>query len=93
MRIFLAVLAVQCFTANAFSQTNSKTKKLNKMKNNIEHINPGRLSKNPTFSKIVAIQGNGKTIYIGGQDALNLDGGIIGKRDMAAQTEKVMKNL
>lgn len=93
MKKFITVLAVLCFTANAFSQTNSKNKNLNKMKNNIEHINPNGLSKNPSFSQVVTTQGNGKTIYIGGQDAVNAEGEIIGKGDITAQTEQVMKNL
>lgn len=63
------------------------------MDNKIQYINPGGLSKNPAFSQVVTTQGNGKTIYIGGQDAVNLKGEIIGKGDIAAQTEQVMKNL
>jgi len=63
------------------------------MSNKIEHINPNGLSKNPAFSQIVTTQGNGKTIYIGGQDAVNTNGEIIGKGDIAAQTEQVMENL
>ncbi len=93
MKKILTVLAALCFTANAFSQTNSKIKNSNKMKNKIEHINPNGLSKNPSFSQIVTTQGNGKTIYIGGQDAVNADGEIVGEGDLAAQTEQVMKNL
>lgn len=63
------------------------------MINKIKHINPEGLSKNPAFSQVVTTQGNGKTIYIGGQDAVNAAGEIIGKGDLAAQTEQVMINL
>jgi enamine deaminase RidA (YjgF/YER057c/UK114 family) len=63
------------------------------MNNQKQHINPGELSKNPAFSQIVTTQGKGKTIYISGQDAVNAGGEIIGKGDIAAQTEQVMKNL
>jgi enamine deaminase RidA (YjgF/YER057c/UK114 family) len=59
----------------------------------IQYINPEGLSKNPAFSQAVTVQGNGKTIYIGGQDALNAKGEIVGKGDIAIQTEQVMKNL
>ena len=93
MKKFLTALAILCFTVNAFSQTNFNIKKVNKMGNKIEHINPKELSKNPAFSQIVTTQGNGKTIYIGGQDAVNAKAEIIGKVDLAAQTEQVMKNL
>ena len=93
MKYLLIALTLVFISVNAFSQTNSKTKKSNKMSNKIEHINPKELSKNPAFSQIVTTQGNGKTIYIGGQDAVNVKGEIIGKGDLAAQTEQVMKNL
>ncbi|MDD3771800.1 MAG: RidA family protein [Weeksellaceae bacterium] len=63
------------------------------MNGQIEHINPDGLSKNPAFSQIITTQGNGKTIYIGGQNSVNENREIIGKGDIARQTEQVMKNL
>ncbi len=63
------------------------------MSTQIQHINPDGLSKNPAFSQIVTTQGNGKTVYIGGQDAVNTQGEIVGKGNIAIQTEQVMKNL
>ncbi|WP_439489953.1 RidA family protein [Algoriphagus sp.] len=63
------------------------------MSGEIQHINPDGLPKNPAFSQIVTIQGSGKTIYIGGQDAINEKGEIIGKNNIAEQTEQVMNNL
>lgn len=63
------------------------------MSNNVHHINPDGLYKNPAFSQAVVTQGNGKTIYVGGQDAVNAQGEIVGKGNMAAQTEQVMNNL
>lgn len=63
------------------------------MSDKIQHINPDGLSKNPAFSQVVTTQGNGKTIYIGGQDAVNAQGEVVGKGDIAEQTEQVMKNL
>lgn len=63
------------------------------MDNNIQYINPDGLSKNPAFSQVVTTQGKGKTIYIGGQDAVNTQREIVGKGDLAEQTEQVMKNL
>jgi enamine deaminase RidA (YjgF/YER057c/UK114 family) len=59
----------------------------------IEYINPDGLSKNPAFSQLVITQGNGKTIYIGGQNAVTADGELVGKGDLSAQTEQVMQNL
>lgn len=63
------------------------------MNGKIEHINPDGLRKNSAFSQVVTTQGNGKTMYIGGQDAVNSKGEIIGKGDIAEQTEQVMQNL
>ena len=59
----------------------------------MEHINPNGLIKNPAFSQIVTTEGNGKTIYIGGQNAVNENREIVGKDDILKQTEQVMKNL
>lgn len=67
--------------------------KQQQMSDQIQHINPEGLSRNPVFSHIVTTQGNGKTVYIGGQDAVNAKGEIVGKGDIATQTEQVMKNL
>lgn len=63
------------------------------MNDKIQYISPDGLSKNPAFSQIVTTQGNGKTIYVGGQNAVNAKGEIVGKGDIAEQTEQVMKNL
>ncbi|MDD4374574.1 MAG: RidA family protein [Bacteroidales bacterium] len=63
------------------------------MSDKIQHINPDGLYKNPAFSQVVTTQGNGKTIYIGGQDAVNAQGEVVGKGDITGQTEQVMKNL
>lgn len=60
---------------------------------NVIHLNPEGLSKNPAFSQLVITQGPGKTIYIGGQDAVNAQAEIIGKGNLSEQTEQVMKNL
>lgn len=59
----------------------------------VEHINPDGLSKNPAFTQVVAVTGPGKTIYIGGQDAVDASGKIIGKGDIQQQAEQVLKNL
>ena len=59
----------------------------------VQHINPESLSKNPAFTQVVTVTGPGKTIYIGGQDALDASGAIVGKGDIKQQTEQVFKNL
>jgi enamine deaminase RidA (YjgF/YER057c/UK114 family) len=56
-------------------------------------INPEGMMKSPAFSQAVITEGKGKTIYIGGQNAVNEKGETVGKGDIAAQTEQVMKNI
>jgi len=51
------------------------------------------LSKNPVFTQVVTVTGPVKTIYIGGQDAVNASGAIIGKGDIKQQAQQVLKNL
>lgn len=63
------------------------------MKTSIQHINPDGLHKNPAFTQVISVQGAGKTIYVGGQDAVDARGEIVGKGDLAAQTDRVMQNL
>jgi enamine deaminase RidA (YjgF/YER057c/UK114 family) len=63
------------------------------MSNKVQYINPDGLSKNPAFSQVVTTQGKGKTIYVGGQDAVNVHREIIGTGDLGKQTEQVMMNL
>lgn len=56
-------------------------------------FSPDELLKNPAFSQIAITKGNGKTIYIGGQNAITKDLEIIGKGDITLQTEHVLKNI
>ena len=59
----------------------------------VQHINPDDLSKNPAFTNVIVASGQMKTVYIGGQDAIDASGIIIGKGDIKQQTEQVLKNL
>jgi enamine deaminase RidA (YjgF/YER057c/UK114 family) len=63
------------------------------MGSHIEFLNPDELLKNPAFSQAAITKGNGSTIYIGGQNAITKDLEIIGKGDIKAQTEYVLKNI
>ena len=59
----------------------------------VEHINPDTLHKNPAFTQVVVVSGAVKTIYVGGQDAVDASGAIVGKGDLKAQTEQILHNL
>lgn len=59
----------------------------------VSHINPDGLSKNPAFTNVIAVTGQVKTIYIGGQDAVDASGTIVGRGDIKQQTAQVLANL
>lgn len=59
----------------------------------VQHQNPDTLHKNPAFTNVIVVTGSVKTVYIGGQNALDESGTIIGKGDFKAQTEQVLKNI
>jgi enamine deaminase RidA (YjgF/YER057c/UK114 family) len=59
----------------------------------VQYINPDTLNKNPAFTNVVTVTGRPKTIYIGGQDAVDASGNIVGKGDLKVQAEQVMRNL
>ena len=58
----------------------------------IERINPPGLAAPTGYSHVVSVQG-GRTIYIAGQVALDAQGQIVGRGDLAAQTRQVFINL
>jgi enamine deaminase RidA (YjgF/YER057c/UK114 family) len=59
----------------------------------VEHLNPETLHHNPAFTQAVAVSGTVKTVYVGGQNAVDASGAIVGKGDIGAQTEQVMHNI
>jgi enamine deaminase RidA (YjgF/YER057c/UK114 family) len=62
-------------------------------KGQVQYLNPDSLPKNPAFTNVVVVSGPAKTIYIGGQDAVDASGAIVGKGDLKAQTEQILKNI
>ena len=62
-------------------------------KGEVTYINPEGLPKNPAFTNVVTVTGHVKTVYIGGQDAVDASGSIVGKGDLKAQTEQILKNI
>lgn len=59
----------------------------------ITHLNPDGMHRNPAFSQAVVVTSPAATVYIGGQNAVNAQGEIVGKGDLAAQTEQIFANL
>ncbi len=59
----------------------------------VEHLNPDTLHKNPAFTQVVSTSGPVKTVYIGGQDAVDASGNIVGKGDIRAQSLQALQNV
>lgn len=59
----------------------------------VQYVNSDALHKNPAFSNVIVVSGSVKTVYVGGQDAVDASGNIVGKGDIKAQTEQVLKNI
>jgi enamine deaminase RidA (YjgF/YER057c/UK114 family) len=56
-------------------------------------LSPDGLHKNPTFSQLAVVSGRTRTVYIGGQNAVDSSGNIVGRGDIAVQAEQVARNL
>jgi enamine deaminase RidA (YjgF/YER057c/UK114 family) len=48
---------------------------------------------NPAFSQAVVVSGPVRTIYIGGQNAVDASGNVVGKGDLGAQTRQILANV
>jgi enamine deaminase RidA (YjgF/YER057c/UK114 family) len=58
----------------------------------IEHLNPDTLHKNPAFSQAVTVVGPSKLVVVGGQNAVDAAGNIVGD-DLGTQTEQALRNV
>ena len=59
----------------------------------VKHSNPEGLFKSKVFSQVVTVSGNSKTIYIGGQNAINAEGQLVGRDNFELQTKQVLENM
>jgi enamine deaminase RidA (YjgF/YER057c/UK114 family) len=59
----------------------------------VQHLNPTTLLRNPAFSQAVEVRGPHRVVYVGGQDAVDAAGRIVGNGDIQAQAERVFGNL
>lgn len=67
--------------------------KMTSAKGQVQFLNPDSLSKNPAFTNVVVVSGTVRTVYVGGQDAVDASGTIIGKGDLKMQTEQILQNI
>jgi enamine deaminase RidA (YjgF/YER057c/UK114 family) len=56
-------------------------------------LRPEGLVHSPAFSHVAVVPPGATTIYIGGQNAVDATGAIVGGDDVGAQTTQVMKNV
>ena len=59
----------------------------------VKYVSPEGLHRSPAFSQLVIVEGKASTVYIGGQNAVDETGGLVGKEDLRAQTRQVFANL
>ena len=56
-------------------------------------LRPEGLVQSPAFHHVAVVPPGATTVYVGGQNAVDTDGTLVGGGDVAAQTRKVMENL
>lgn len=59
----------------------------------ISLLNPDGLVHSSAFSHVAVVPPGATTIYLGGQNAVDVHGTLVGSGDVAAQTRQVMTNL
>lgn len=59
----------------------------------VEHKNPAGLFLSKAYSQAITVSGRARTIYIGGQNAINSAGELVGIGDLALQTKQTLNNI
>ncbi len=59
--------------------TSPPQKSEDNMKGAVSYLNPEGLHRNPAFSQVVVASGRTRTVYVGGQNAVDASGTIVGK--------------
>jgi enamine deaminase RidA (YjgF/YER057c/UK114 family) len=58
----------------------------------VQRIRPDGLVRSPAFSHVAVVPPGATTIYLGGQNAVDADGTLVGAGDVAAQSVQALKN-
>ncbi|WP_276482979.1 RidA family protein [Paraflavitalea pollutisoli] len=94
MKTIYAAVAVSLVLAMAGCDSSAPEKPLNMNSNTkVTLTSPEGMHKNPAYSQLAIVEGLHKTVYIGGQNAVDSAGNIVGKGDFAEQTRQVLANL
>jgi len=59
----------------------------------VRHLNPAGLFHNPAFTQVITVEGPHRVVWVGGQDAVNPEGLVVGKGDLGTQTAQVLANV
>ena len=59
----------------------------------VQHLKPEGMHHNPAFTQAILLPAGARTLIIGGQNAVDADGQIVGKGDLGAQRAKALDNL
>ena len=57
----------------------------------MKQLNPEGLHKNRAYSQAVVTTGNVRTVYVGGQNAVDASGQVVGRGDIGAQAQQIFK--
>lgn len=63
------------------------------MKMSVQYVNPPNMHIRPVFSQGIILPANARLLLIGGQNAVNEQGEIVGKGDIVKQTELALDNM
>lgn len=58
----------------------------------IQRLRPQGLVSSPAFSHVAVVPPGATTIYVGGQNAVDADGALVGDGDVAAQSVRALAN-
>jgi len=59
----------------------------------VKYSNPDGLFKPKVYSQVVTVSGRARTIYIGGQNAIDSKGQLVGGGDFELQTRQALENI
>jgi enamine deaminase RidA (YjgF/YER057c/UK114 family) len=90
LRFFISGLALLLVISCNSYRTGEKMKSTESF---LQHLNPDGLHKNLAHSQAIVVSGLTKTVYVGGQNAVDASGTIVGRGDIKVQVEQIFKNL
>lgn len=59
----------------------------------VQYLNPETLYANPVFTQAILLPAGARTLLIGGQNAVDRHGEVVGKGDVATQSAQTLGNL